>query len=158
MSKRVLFLVMPFLTLRRPHLGVALLKAALKRAGLECDVRYYNFRFADVIGTAVYERIAEDSPAHHSPGEFVFTPAVFDEVRPFSDFRLIADSSVKPYDEPFLKQIEHARNLSPAFIYECASELDLEQYDIIGFTSTFQQNLASLAMAKEIKRRAPQII
>ena len=54
--------------------------------------------------------------------------------------------------------MERARNLSPAFIYECASELDLEQYDIVGFTSTFQQNLASLAMAKEIKRRAPHII
>ncbi len=158
MSKRVLLLVMPFLTLRRPHLGVGLLKAGLNRAGLECDVRYYNFRFADVIGTAVYERIAEDSPAHQLPGEFVFAPAVFDEVRPFSDFTHMVSNSVKPYDEPFLKKMEHARNLSAAFIYECASELDLEQYDIVGFTSTFQQNLASLAMAKEIKRRAPHIV
>src|ERR1700759_374528 len=111
MSKRVLLLVMPFLTLRRPHLGVGLLKAGLKRAGLECDVRYYNFRFADVIGTAAYERIAEDSPAHHLPGEFVFAPAVFDEVRPFNDFRRVVANSVKPYGEPFLKQIEHARNV-----------------------------------------------
>jgi ribosomal peptide maturation radical SAM protein 1 len=156
--KRVLLLVMPFLTLRRPHLGVGLLKAGLNRRGMECDIRYYNFRFADAIGTAVYERIAEDSPAHHLPGEFVFAPAVFDEVRPFADFKRVVASAVKPYDEPFLQKIERARNLSAAFIYECASELDLAQYDIVGFTSTFQQNLASLAMAKEIKRRMPHII
>lgn len=158
MAKRVLLLVMPFLTLRRPHLGVGLLKAGLNRKGVECDVRYYNFRFADAIGTAVYERIAEDSPAHHMPGEFVFAPAAFDEVRPFADFKSVVANAVKPYDESFLRKMERARNLSPAFIYECASELDLEQYDIVGFTSTFQQNLASLAMAKEIKRRAPHII
>ena len=84
MSKRVLFLVMPFLTLRRPHLGVGLLKAGLDHRGVECDVRYFNFEFADIIGTAVYERIAENSPAHHMPGEFVFTPALYgEEARPF---------------------------------------------------------------------------
>ncbi|HEY2495753.1 MAG TPA: RiPP maturation radical SAM C-methyltransferase [Candidatus Angelobacter sp.] len=158
MPKRILLLVMPFITLRRPHLGVGLLKAALNRKDMECDVRYYNFRFADAIGTGVYERIAEDSPAHHMPGEFVFAPAVFDEVRPFADFKSVVTGAVKPYDDVFLQQIEHARNLSPAFIYKCAAELDLDQYDIVGFTSTFQQNLASLAMAREIKRRAPHII
>lgn len=157
MPKRVLLIVMPFLTLRRPHLGVGLLKAGLIKNGMECDVKYYNFRFADVIGTAVYERIAEESPAHHMPGEFIFAPAVFDEVRPFSDFRRVAVGSLKPYDEPYLKKLESVRNMSPAFVYECAGELDLEQYDIVGLTSTFQQNLACLAMAKEIKRRAPHI-
>src|SRR5437660_4327783 len=158
MSKRVLFLVMPFLTLRRPHLGVGLLKAGLNRRGMECDVRYFNFEFADIIGTAVYERIAENSPAHHMPGEFVFTPALYgEEARPFCDLREVVAVTVKPYDEEFLQKIEHARNLSPAFIHNCASQIDFTQYDIIGLTSTFQQNIASLAMAQEIKRRAPHI-
>ena len=89
MAKRVLLLVMPFLTLRRPHLGVGPLKAGLNRKGVECDVRYYNFRFADAIGTAVYERIAEDSPAHHMPGEFVFAPAAFDEAALSADFKSV---------------------------------------------------------------------
>ncbi|HZD93900.1 MAG TPA: hypothetical protein VE133_06570, partial [Candidatus Sulfotelmatobacter sp.] len=82
-QKRVLLLIMPFLTLRRPHLGVALLKAGLNRRGLACDVHYYNFRFAEIIGAATYERIAENSPAHQMPGEFIFTPALYGEgVRP----------------------------------------------------------------------------
>jgi len=158
MPKRVLLLVMPFLTLRRPHLGVGLLKAELNRKGLECDIKYYNFRFAGVIGTAVYERIAENTPTHHMAGEFIFTPALFDEVRPFNDFKAAIGNDLKRYDEQFLQQIEHARNLAPAFIHECAAQIDLDQYDIVGLTSTFQQNVASLAMGKEIKRRAPQIV
>ena len=158
MSKRVLFLVMPFLTLRRPHLGVGLLKAGLDHRGVECDVRYFNFEFADIIGTAIYERIAEESPAHHMPGEFVFTPALYGEdVRPFSDLKEVVTVAVRPYDDAFLQKIESARNLSPAFVRHCADTIDLTQYDIIGLTSTFQQNIASLAMAQEIKRRAPHI-
>ncbi|HEY6348789.1 MAG TPA: RiPP maturation radical SAM C-methyltransferase [Candidatus Angelobacter sp.] len=158
MSKRVLLLVMPFLTLRRPHLGVGLLKAGLNQRGMECDVRYYNFRFAQIIGTPVYERIAESTPAHHMPGEFIFTTALFDEVRPFEDFKAAVAHDPKRYDEGFFQQIERARNLAPAFISECAGEIDFAQYDIVGLTSTFQQNIASLAMAQEIKRRAPHIV
>ena len=157
-NKRILLLVMPFLTLRRPHLGVGLLKAELALKGIDCDVRYYNFRFANVISTPVYERIAENTPTHHMAGEFVFTPALFDDVAPFSDFATgIAGKSTR-YDEPFLRQMDNARNLTPAFIHECAGEIDYDRYDIIGFTSTFQQNIASLAMGREIKRRAPHII
>jgi ribosomal peptide maturation radical SAM protein 1 len=159
MSKRVLLLVMPFLTLRRPHLGVGLLKAGLHRAGFECDVRYFNFRFADLIGAREYERIAENSPTHFMVGEFVFTPALFGEdMHPFQALREVVSSSVKPFDEEFLQRIEYARNLTPAFIRECVNQIDLGLYDIVGFTSTFEQNIASLAMAREIKRRRPDVV
>ncbi|HEY6348788.1 MAG TPA: RiPP maturation radical SAM C-methyltransferase [Candidatus Angelobacter sp.] len=158
MSKRVLLLVMPFNTLRRPPLSVALLKAGLNQRGMECDVRYYNFRFAEVLGVPVYERIGEHTPTHYMAGEFVFTSALYDDVRPFDDFRSVIDYNPKRYEEEFFRQMEHARSLAPAFIYECAGEIDFDRYDIVGFTSTFQQNVASLAMAKEIKRRAPHIV
>lgn len=159
MSKRVLLLVMPFLTLRRPHLGVGLLKAGLAQVGVDCDVLYFNYRFADLIGTGVYERIAEDAPTHYMAGEFVFTPALFGEdVQSFQALREVVSASLKPFEEEFLQHVEYARNLSPAFIRECANKIDLSLYDVVGFTSTFQQNLGSLALAKEIKRRAPEII
>lgn len=158
-EKRVLLLIMPFLTLRRPHLGVALLKAGLNRKGMDCDVRYFNFRFAEIIGAAVYERIAENSPAHQMPGEFVFTPALFGEdVRPFSAFTDSVAGYIRPYPPDLLRQMQRARNLSPLFIQECANQIDLSRYDVVGLTSTFQQNIATLAMAQELKRRAPHIV
>jgi ribosomal peptide maturation radical SAM protein 1 len=158
-EKRVLLLVMPFLTLPRPHLGVALLKAGMARLGMSCDIRYFSFRFADIIGVPLYVRIAERSPAHLLVGEFVFTPALYGEdARPFSDFRASIANYVLPYPEDLLQQLERIRNLTPAFIQECADQIDFSQYDIVGFTSSFEQNMASLAMAQEIKRRAPEII
>lgn len=156
-TQRVLLLIMPFLTLRRPHLGVDLLKAGLHRAGIECDVRYFNLRFADIIGAALYDRIAEDSPSHHLAGEFIFTPALYGEdARPFEDFKASVADYFRPYPDDFLRQLDRCRNLSAIFIQECANQIDLDQYDIIGFTSTFQQNMASLALAQELKRRSPR--
>ena len=157
-TPRVLLLIMPFLTLRRPHLGVDLLKAGLYQAGIGCDVRYFNLRFADIIGAALYDRIAEDSPSHHLAGEFIFTPALYGEdARPFEDFRTSVADYFRPYPDDFLRELDRCRNLSPIFIQECANQIDLDQYDIIGFTSTFQQNMASLALAQELKRRSPAI-
>jgi len=157
-TQRVLLLIMPFLTLRRPHLGVALLKAGLHRAGMECDVRYFNLRFADLIDPILYDRIADQSPSHHLAGEFVFTPALYGEdARPFADFKASVADYIRPYPDDFLRQLDRCRNLSPIFIQDCANQIDLDRYDIIGFTSTFQQNMASLALAQELKRRTSAI-
>jgi ribosomal peptide maturation radical SAM protein 1 len=157
-DKRVLLLILPFLTLRRPHLGVALLKAGLGQVGIDCDVRYFNFRFADIIEASLYDRIAENSPSHHLAGEFIFTSALYGEdAYPFEDFKASVADYMRPYPEDFLQQLDRCRNLSPIFIHECANQIDLNQYDIIGFTSTFQQNMASLALAQELKRRSPDI-
>ncbi|HZD95026.1 MAG TPA: RiPP maturation radical SAM C-methyltransferase, partial [Candidatus Sulfotelmatobacter sp.] len=78
--------------------------------------------------------------------------------RPFSDFTESVTGYIRPYEPELLERMERARNLSPLFIQECANQIDLDQYDIIGLTSTFQQNVATLAMAQELKRRAPHII
>lgn len=158
-EKRALLLVMPFLTLPRPNLGLALLKAGMARQGMSCDIRYLSFPFADIIGVPLYFHIAEKSPAHLLIGEFLFTPALHGEdARPFADFRASLANNIIQYSEDFLQQLERVRNLTPAFIQECANQIDLSQYDIVGFTSSFEQNIASLAMAQEIKRRAPGIV
>jgi ribosomal peptide maturation radical SAM protein 1 len=158
-TRKVLLVIMPFQTLRRPHLGVALLKAGLHRSGMECDVCYFNLKLADFIGAGLYDRIAEDSPSHHLAGEFIFTPALYGEdARPFEDFKTSVADYMRPYPEDFLRELNRCRNLSPIFIQECANQIDPDQYDIIGFTSTFQQNMASLALAQELKRRVSAII
>src|SRR5947209_4437783 len=158
-EKRVLLLVMPFLTLPRPHLGLALLKAQMDKQELDCEIRYFSFRFADAIGVPLYVLLAERAPAHLLMGEFLFTPALYgEEARPFADFKASIAGYARQYSEEFLQQLERVRNLTPAFIEQCANEIDFSRYDIVGFTSSFEQNIASLAMAQEIKRRAPHMI
>ena len=53
--KKVLLLSMPMGALERPSLGLSLLKARLDELGVECDVRYLTFAFAEFIGQGNYQ-------------------------------------------------------------------------------------------------------
>ncbi len=45
----------------------------------------------------------------------------------------------------------------PQFVDWCASSVEWGLYDVVGFTSTFQQNVASLALARRIKSGWPDV-
>ena len=44
---RVLLIQMPFFTLDTPSISLSLLKAALDRSGLQCDLKYFNVDFGE---------------------------------------------------------------------------------------------------------------
>ena len=56
-SGKVALICMPFIDLRRPQLGISLLKAALTRDGVASDIYYFNMRFAKKIGVPLYNWI-----------------------------------------------------------------------------------------------------
>lgn len=58
-ARRTLLVNMPFAGRRTPSVGLSLLKAALERDGLPCDIRYFNLTFAELIGSTRYDQIAE---------------------------------------------------------------------------------------------------
>ena len=157
MRQRVLLVAMPFLSLERPALGIALLKASLRLAGIDCDCRYLQFAFADAIGTNAYQAIAE-TPTHDLVGEWVFTRALYgDQAHPDSTFLDgIFQGGVRAYDDVLVSLIERCRSLAPAFVEACADAI-AGQYDIVGFSTSFQQNVASLALARALKARAPDL-
>ena len=154
---RVLIAVMPFLPLERPALGPAILKRSLERNGLSCDVRYFQFRFADLIGFDLYQRVATATPTHDLVGEWIFTRALYQhEALPAVSFESYAWTSAPPcYSPAFFAQIEHCRDVAVRFIADCVDNISICRYDIVGFSSTFQQNLSSLALAKSLKEREP---
>ena len=45
----------------------------------------------------------------------------------------------------------------PRFVEDCAEAIDWGAYRVVGFTSTFQQNVASLALARQIRQRHPDV-
>src|SRR4029078_9458024 len=72
------------------------------------------------------------------------------------------------YDRAFLAQLEWCRDVAVQFIADCADAIETAgraaspdgehlAYDIVGFSSTFQQNIPSLALARELKRRHPGV-
>ena len=54
-------------------------------------------------------------------------------------------------------RVRELRSIAESFIDSCAAAIENINPKVLGFSSTFQQNLASLALAKQIKARKPDI-
>ena len=73
----VLFAVLPFGDVRRPALGVSVLKAGIARRGFQSRIEYLNLRMAELIGLPLYTKLANEAAPNHLIGEWFFADAVF---------------------------------------------------------------------------------
>ena len=153
-----LFVVMPFNGLDSPHLGVSLLKAQLRARGIHASVAYLNFALAEAAGYAAYQSMVHhDHDSYEAlAGEWVFSRSLFQRGpshdRAYLEDYLLANRLCKP---SMLDHIRRMAELVEPFLDYCERAVDWDRYSIIGFTSTFQQNLACLALARRIKDRFP---
>ena len=153
---RTLLLNMPFSSLSRPAIGISLLQARLAEEGLESRVGYPSLLLADQIGLDLYQLIDEKlSPALFA-GEWLFAQYLFGERIELEIFINTLRAHLR--DPARVEEFLGVRVRIREFLNECMEKFEIERYDIIGFTSTFEQNLASLALAREIKERWPQKI
>ncbi len=155
---RVLLVSMPFSSLRWPALGVSLLQAGLRREGIDSDLAYFNFDLAEVIGLATYDWI-NDSLGFVLGGERLFAKTLFDsnlttDQEYAAEVLRDTDPSFPPEDQ---EAFEHAGRQLEAFLEGCATKVEWSRYAVVGFTTTFQQTMASLALASRIKSHAPQV-
>ncbi len=155
---RIALVHMPWGALERPALGVSLLKAAAQGQGVSCELRYCNMRFAERIGAEPYRRITHDLPHVAFAGEWVFTEALFG-----SDARRDAgyvDEVLRgewQLSEPQIGELFAARAQVEAYLDELLEDPSWQDFDLVGFTSTFEQNIASLALARRIRLRWPHV-
>ena len=155
---RVLLVNMPFANLRWPNIALGLLKAALGRRGIGCDVAYFNFDFAERVGRDRYDWIA-DHFAFVLGGERLFAVHYFsgklpDDAAYCRDVLLAADSAMTDADRRDYERT--ARHVEP-FLEKCAAAVDWSGYDVVGFTASFQQIMPSVCLARRIKRRRPEV-
>ena len=156
MGERVLLINMPFSGVDRPQIGIGTLKASLLARGVPCDVRYFNVELAKRFGARAYQELST-SVAHTAfVGEWLFAQHFF------GSQRLDVPGYLRHLRERMMVERSMVRNLlrlrrhvSP-FLDFCLASVDWSHYSIIGFTSTFEQNLASLSLARSIKQRHPE--
>ncbi|MGB5601169.1 MAG: RiPP maturation radical SAM C-methyltransferase, partial [Gammaproteobacteria bacterium] len=155
---KVLLIQMPFGAVERPALGISLLKAGLEMRDHDCQIRYLNLDFAAFIGLDLYNWIVDDIPYTSFAGDWCFTLPLYGR-RPDVDWgyvkEILVDTWQRPQDQ--LEQLVWVREQTPAFIDACLLQIDWQRYDVVGFTSTFVQNIAALSLAKAIKTRFPKI-
>lgn len=161
---KVCFVVMPFASIYRPAIGVSLLKAALNKIGVSSNVYYFNLKFAEEIGVKPYDLVAEMQTLGSVGGETVFAKSAFKR----EEFSQIAKQTEGTINQKFRRQSPFDRtNIRPeimrilehvdAFLEHCYCEITRQKRDLVGFTSMFDQNCSSIALAKLIKQKAPDI-
>jgi ribosomal peptide maturation radical SAM protein 1 len=151
----VLLVNMPFAALDSPSLALGLFKSRLRSLGIPCDVEYLNLRFAEFVGDDTYELLIRSTAIF--AGEHVFAGALFGSLLPPSEeyyAEALGRQSTAPDVPPRLEQVRRA---VPAFLRQCLDLVPWDRYDVVGFTSMFEQNLPSLALASLVKQRWPGI-
>ena len=151
---------MPFASLYRPSIGISLLQASLKKEGFACDTHYLNLLFGSMMNKDLYNYFAEgkDLLQIALSGEWVFSQSLYGKDN-FAEYRNYLDQGTfvksNSNSREFFKNLLEVRNYVEPFLQKVLTDHDWEQYDMIGFTSVFQQNVASLSMAKKLKEMYP---
>ncbi|MGO4648172.1 RiPP maturation radical SAM C-methyltransferase [Nocardia sp. 2YAB30] len=154
-SPRTVLVCMPWHELTRPSLALGLLKASCVAHGMAEPPAYFaNIRWAEVLfdaGLAVgdYLRVSDGGFAH-ALGEWVFAGALNGQ-----DFGIEQMADYARRHRIDLDPISRMRELADDFVSSVTDTVLAMDPEIVGFTSTFSQNVPSLAVAKRIKQRAP---
>jgi ribosomal peptide maturation radical SAM protein 1 len=144
--------------LQRPALGLSLLKPMLAGLGIACDVKYLNFAFADLLGQGRYHWISSELPYTAFAGDWTFTHLLYGK-RPAAEQRYLDEILRQTWycSEADIQRVLEVRSLASYFLEHCLAAVPWHEYAVVGFTSTFEQNIASLALARQIKHLAPHI-
>lgn len=156
----VAFVCMPFASVKRPALGISMLQAMLKKNQINSDIYYFNLDLAAQTGEKNYTWISEHSPTPAMAGEWVFSGALFGPDRTGNEAYLseiIANKYEADFSRLRLIALFSLKQKAPSFINACFEHTNWSQYKIVGFTSSYQQNCASLALAKKIKEQYPEV-
>ena len=149
---------MPFSFSKYPSIQLGTLSALLKSQGIPVDCHHLNVRFAHKIGVPMYELICEKRALF---GEWLFSYLLFRDNPKRAEYPRV----FKPVFEQITQQTgqttgyfeEMATRIAPQFLTWALTAIDWSRYKLVGFTSTFDQNVASLTMAKLIKDLYPEV-
>lgn len=149
---------MPFGLADRPSIACGVLKGSLIRAGYDTTVHYLNLELAAEVGERFYREMSV-MRVNMLLGDWLFSVAAFGYLANEDEYRALCGSQLDEACEKlgvdFQRLCELRNEILPAWVARWAGTIDWSQYLAIGFTSSFEQNTAALAMARAIKERFP---
>ena len=165
----VVLISMPFGPLRLPSIGLGLLKSALSRDEVSAQTFYFTFQFAELIGERLYSQISYQTDTTDLVGEWIFSNSLFNHQTEADVRRYIEDIlrdkarsenhvwPKEPFSDERVADILSARAKVETFLDNCVETVLACQPKIVGFTSVFLQQVASLSLAKRLKARCPEL-
>ena len=158
---RVAMVVMPFAAHNRPSLAAGLLQSALEERGIECESKYFNLLFSRLLGPENYQTIAaSEFPMNVLAGEWAFSQVFYGEA--FSDWKSyraeVLEHEVWGIDPQFHDLVHRVHEAAPMLIELAFESEDWSRFDLVGFTSTFEQTMPSLCLARRIREAHPKVV
>ncbi|MBS1042277.1 RiPP maturation radical SAM C-methyltransferase [Gluconobacter cerinus] len=151
----VLLVVPPVSSVLRPSLGVSNLKASLSESNCRVEILYYSFAYAEEIGVDINQDLAERSDTRLLVVEWIFAGAQQNREMTERDLYYL-ERYVRPALSPeIFEAVVEARRNAWTFIDKCAADIVRRKPSIVGFSTTFQQNNATLAIAERVKVLSP---
>jgi ribosomal peptide maturation radical SAM protein 1 len=158
----VVLVTMPWDVLASPSLALGTVQRLLLDAGLEVRTRSLKLAWMehllgeqrpsrDPITLADYEAVA---CAGSGLGDWVFAAPPIASRRGVAAYRRLLGRFGQGGRR---RKLDEMRRLAPGFLRACAGELLALHPRVVGFTTTFAQNLASLALARLLKAAAPSL-
>lgn len=157
-SPKVLLLSMPWATTTRPSLALGILSRICREEGVRSNVFYPNMDMSAAIGFEVAGHLANERTLYGF-SEHLFAVDLFGPKILSSDDYLSVLSKLN-IPEPFrdLEFLKHLRDdIVPSFLDQLEKRVLDEQPTVVGFTATFNQVLSSLALARRLKSKQPDI-
>lgn len=154
---------MPFGTVSLPSLGLTQLRSVLgQQFGDRVAPRifYLNHDFAQFLGLEPYQLIANSMDALISGlGDWFFRSVAYPDLDEQVDLyrrRYLTD----PMRQQAMRQYSlwERRQETGSFLDQLIARYRLAEYPVVGFSSLFQQNIASFALARKIKERNPEVV
>ncbi|MDE1145749.1 MAG: RiPP maturation radical SAM C-methyltransferase [Azospirillaceae bacterium] len=155
----IIFAAMPWATTTRPSIALGILDRLCDEAGVRCLSLFPNLDMAALIGLDAARPMA-DERALYGLGEHLFAVDLFGREALDSDGFLELMCRL-PLPPPY-NDLAYVRRLRdevvPVFLDGVAARMLASGAAVYGFTATFNQVMASLAMARRIKAVRPDAV
>lgn len=163
-SPSALLVSLPWTMLNEPSLGLGILAAQLRQAGVPCRVRHLNLFLLEHLKPLTYYGLANVFALN----DFLFT-GVIDrrlsdrqrrwleiKARELLSFGLIDENAHGGPTGVIERLVELRQETIPEWAAARADQIAASDATLVGFTCMFDQTLASAALAKLVKERAPE--
>jgi ribosomal peptide maturation radical SAM protein 1 len=169
-NKTDLILVsMPWASVHRTPIQVGILRSAVEKGGFRVNTRSFflsaieyfssataNLTSGERITVADYDVISESS-WRVGMGDWIFVVPRYCAPSVDLDEEYFAYLRAHEVSEQLISKAVQIRALVPSFLQICVEDILAASPRVVGFTSSFSQNVPSLALSKMLKERDPSI-
>lgn len=159
----VLLISMPWHQIKTPSIQLGILKAVLDRHQIQTECKTYSLAFMEYLASIAlpfsYDEYNEvgDTCFGLGLGDWIFAVPPFRTCNIADDTKYVDFLRGQGVRETMIQKAFQVRAAVPAFLRQCVQDIVRAQPRIVGFTSMFSQNAASLGLARMLKTAMPDV-